>query len=150
MAGTLSSYSKSTQMMANCQAADECDEEEELITAASVDSDNAGADADTDADAGADDTNNTDASNDTTDTTDADGTADADGTGDTDDEYDTEDEYDLDVEYGPASEEEEAAIEADEIASVLEFVAMYVRSIHATNEIKDGKNIARMDIILRK
>ena len=139
-----------TQMMANSQAADECDEEEELITAASVDSDNAGADADTDAGAGADDTNNTDASNDTTETTDADGTADADGTGDTDDEYDIEDEYDLDVEYGPASEEEEAAIEADEIASVLEFVAMYVRSIHATNEIKDGKNIVRMDIILRK
>lgn len=63
-----------------------------------------------------------------------------------------EDDYDSfeDDEFLPPSDEEEAAYQADEIASALEFFALYVRSINLSTETKNGQLISRIDISMRQ
>lgn len=77
--------------------------------------------------------------------------ADADEADDTsDDDFagdDFADDYDG---YVEPSKEEEAAEQAEEIASALEYAAIYIQSLQMTNGVKDGQIIIRTDIILRK
>lgn len=63
-----------------------------------------------------------------------------------------EDDYDSfeDDEFLPPSDEEEAAYQADEIASALEFIALYVRSINLSAETKNGQLISRINISMRQ
>lgn len=113
-----------TQLRANCPTPSEDYLEDELSPSNDAEADEEDADADD-----ADDTSNEEFSeNDFS-------------------EDDFADDYDG---YVEPSEEEEAAEQAEEIASALEYAAMYIQSLQMTNEIKDGQNILRTDIILRK